>query len=596
MIKLRDWQILAFDEFKNQNYKGILSVATGKGKTIFAIHCINQLNSFKKNFRTAIIVPTVNLLKQWKDELVKFCAIDESEIGVFYGGQKDDYQNKRIMIFVVNSAVINDHLKEMNQESGFDFLIGDECHHYGADIFSKIFDSNFKYALGLSATPEREDDDIGNEKLIKGLGKKFFELKHLDDPIAIPKFVINNINLDLTHEEESEYEKNGLELMKLTTSLEELGLDSTDKEFFKKVKELADKRNGIALRYLKFVSKQATLKYNAQNKLQLVLELIKLHKNQKIIVFCERIQFVNDLFKLVEQEGLLVYQVHSGMSKNEVLNTLEQFKDSKESILIAPRIIDEGYDVPDASVAIIAAFTKSSRQIIQRDGRILRKNSDEKIAIRYALILKNVEEYKYFNLLHKSETNDLALKGSWLRWNDDVLEEDSHFMERFQNYKSDIIQRRNSFKDYISKKLDQYEEGLKSGNQNDIALIEERLAFFKRFKDVIDDLAENNPDKWFLIRKKLSSTTTNEIFHAQSPPNQEELKTQLRKVNCRIQLPDELFNFLMRCINGEKVETSPFLKTEIANLSGLDSEGWVWSGGLLNFIRQINNEIGEINV
>ncbi|MBW6452122.1 MAG: DEAD/DEAH box helicase family protein [DPANN group archaeon] len=71
-IILREWQNDAYKIFKNNNYNGILKVGTGKGKTVFAIYCIKQFMKDNPDYRTCIIVPTINLMFQWKAELLKF--------------------------------------------------------------------------------------------------------------------------------------------------------------------------------------------------------------------------------------------------------------------------------------------------------------------------------------------------------------------------------------------------------------------------------------------------------------------------------------------------------------------------------------------
>jgi len=41
---------------------------------------------------------------------------------------------------------------------------------------------------------------------------------------------------------------------------------------------------------------------------------------------------------------------------------------------VTSQVLDEGVDVPDASLAVVLSGTGSSRQFIQRLGRVLRKS------------------------------------------------------------------------------------------------------------------------------------------------------------------------------------------------------------------------------
>ncbi|MEQ9716168.1 MAG: helicase-related protein, partial [Candidatus Asgardarchaeum sp.] len=54
--------------------------------------------------------------------------------------------------------------------------------------------------------------------------------------------------------------------------------------------------------------------------------------------------------------------------------------------LVTAEVLDEGVDVPDASVGIILSGTGSKRQYIQRLGRILRPKDG--VAILYELITR----------------------------------------------------------------------------------------------------------------------------------------------------------------------------------------------------------------
>ena len=60
----RDWQTVALDSWR-QSFRGIASVVTGGGKTIFAQMC---MASFRRRYplgRFVIVVPTLALLDQW---------------------------------------------------------------------------------------------------------------------------------------------------------------------------------------------------------------------------------------------------------------------------------------------------------------------------------------------------------------------------------------------------------------------------------------------------------------------------------------------------------------------------------------------------
>ncbi len=118
---------------------------TGAGKTLVAAMAIHETRLW-----TLAVVPTLDLLKQWRDALASSLALDTDEIGVFGGGEKE---MKPITIITYDSAAL--YPRELRR---FGLLIFDECHHLPAPTYRFIAESAFTpLRLGLSATPERSD-------------------------------------------------------------------------------------------------------------------------------------------------------------------------------------------------------------------------------------------------------------------------------------------------------------------------------------------------------------------------------------------------------------------------------------------------------
>ena len=72
---------------------------------------------------------------------------------------------------------------------------------------------------------------------------------------------------------------------------------------------------------------------------------------------------------------------------------MQRFKAGEYQTLVASHVLNEGVDVPDARIAIILSGTGSSREYIQRLGRVLRKGATpDKQAILYEVITENTSE------------------------------------------------------------------------------------------------------------------------------------------------------------------------------------------------------------
>src|SRR5205823_3630885 len=77
-LTLRDWQRQALRLWTGGGHKGIVSVVTGGGKTVFALACIRELSPDT----TMIVVPTIALLDQWWEETSAFFDLKLDEINV----------------------------------------------------------------------------------------------------------------------------------------------------------------------------------------------------------------------------------------------------------------------------------------------------------------------------------------------------------------------------------------------------------------------------------------------------------------------------------------------------------------------------------
>ena len=72
---------------------------------------------------------------------------------------------------------------------------------------------------------------------------------------------------------------------------------------------------------------------------------------------------------------------------------LTKFREGEYNTLVASHVLNEGVDVPAASVAIILSGTGSTREYVQRLGRVLRRgNVANKRAILYEVVAEDTSE------------------------------------------------------------------------------------------------------------------------------------------------------------------------------------------------------------
>jgi len=128
---------------------GILCAPTAFGKTVTAAAPIAR-----RGVNTLILVHRTELLKQWKERLQSFLAIEKEMLGTMGGGKIKP--SGIIDIAVMQTLTRREELCEKLEHYGQ--IIIDECHHLSAFSFERILKQcKAKYVLGLTATPVRRD-------------------------------------------------------------------------------------------------------------------------------------------------------------------------------------------------------------------------------------------------------------------------------------------------------------------------------------------------------------------------------------------------------------------------------------------------------
>lgn len=342
----RRWQSEAMDLWRPAK-RGVVSVVTGAGKTALALLLFDELRRTVEGLRLVVLVPTVALLDQWYVALATEVALSSKEISTF-SGEGRDREPGRASIAVLNTA--RSHAREL-RTSDPTLLVVDECHRAGAPENAKALRVGGEYTLGLSATPVREFDD-GFERYVQpALGPVIYEYDYVSarrDGVIAP-FSIHNFRFPLSQRERAEYGR-------LTERLRRA--EGEGRAEMSSATETLERQRARVLA----ASPRRTAAAVA------VSEQFPGAK----LVFHERIDEAERIAGLLDSRGDRVTVYHSRLGAGIRRRNLELFKDGQFSTLVTCRALDEGLNVPDASAAIVAASTRSTRQRIQRLGRVLR--------------------------------------------------------------------------------------------------------------------------------------------------------------------------------------------------------------------------------
>ncbi len=419
---IQEHQREALNAWKARAFNGILSMATGSGKTVTSIYAATTLfNSTGKLF-LLIAVPYQTLAEQWIDEL-KIFNIDAIPC---FESQENWYADllKRSILYgegvinfcacvVVNKTMTSDKFQSIIQTIPKDnfLFIGDECHNHGAENLNKYLPRNAGLRIGLSATAVHYRDIERTQRLRNYYGEIVYEYS-LEQ--ALSNNVLTPYDYHVHFVELDEYE--ATEFIDLSNKLSKLVASGVS---------LDDQEKNASLDILLF--KRARILGNARNKLR-ELEMVLSNKlpSPYHLFYCgdgsvttdadDNISSDSDYSYDVRQLDLVtrllaannwkVSQFTSRESSSARKFALDQFKSASVHALAAIRCLDEGVDVPDCREAHILASSRNPRQFIQRRGRILRKSfgKDKSIIHDYiALIPTECEASKVERNLLKAE-------------------------------------------------------------------------------------------------------------------------------------------------------------------------------------------------
>jgi superfamily II DNA or RNA helicase len=112
---------------------------------------------------------------------------------------------------------------------------------------------------------------------------------------------------------------------------------------------------------------------NSRAKIEALKELLLEHPLDQTIIFTQHNKLVDRIART-----LLIPAITHTTSKDERREIFDNFHDGVYRVIVTSKVLDEGVDVPDAAQAIILSGTGSSREFIQRLGRVLRKREGKR--------------------------------------------------------------------------------------------------------------------------------------------------------------------------------------------------------------------------
>jgi superfamily II DNA or RNA helicase len=357
----RPFQTEALAAFRKASGRGVVVLPTGAGKSHVGVLAIAD-----RRRSTLVVAPTLDLVRQWYDLLRTSFA---TEVGIVGGGS---HAVRELTVTTYDSAYL--HMQHFGARFGL--VVFDECHHLPGSSYELAAELCLApFRLGLSATPERPDGrERELDRLIGGViyRKDIIELagEYLADYETV------RIDVELAADEREEYEaarKIYLDFLRSQGIRMSQGRGWSDF-----VMRASQSEAGV--RALTAYRRQRALSLAASNKLEHVERLLALHRRERVLVFTQD----NATAYAVSRRFLVPVITHQTKVR-ERSEILERFSKGRYGAIATSKVLNEGVDVPDASVAIVISGSGSVREHVQRLGRVLRRK-DGKQAVLYELV------------------------------------------------------------------------------------------------------------------------------------------------------------------------------------------------------------------
>ena len=331
-LELREYQADWVERFVDAS-SGVLVGPPGSGKTVAAMGVLEAVGG-----ETLILVPSRELAAQWRDELLENTTLTRDQIGEYHGGEKNLCP---VTIATYQTAGMDRH-RHVFDGREWGLIVYDEAHHIPSDVFRRSADLQSKHRLGLSATPVREDDKEMDIYTLIGppIGTDWdalFEAGYVAEPTVEIRYVP-------WRDDDARYEyaaESGHTRRRLAAEN-----PAKDEEIGHLLSQHADKQALVFVDYL--------------------------DQGRRIADVIDT-PFVSGETRHVERESLF-----------------DQFRTGALDTLVVSRIGDEGIDLPDAELAVVASgLGGSRRQGAQRAGRTMRPGGQ---SLLFVLATRGTEE------------------------------------------------------------------------------------------------------------------------------------------------------------------------------------------------------------
>jgi superfamily II DNA or RNA helicase len=395
--ELRWYQKEAVEAWRDAGDRGIVVLPTGAGKTLVALAAMAELA-----VATLVLVPTRVLLDQWVRALRQ---VSSGLVGQLGDGEREIAP---ITVATYASAII----WAPKVGDRFGLVVIDEAHHVGAWCPSEVLEMLVAPArLGLTATPPGAPTEWA---LARHIGPTVYavDIETLRGN-ALADFEHTLVSLQLEAEERALYKHMRGEFSAFYSKQSRQMPGMRWRDFVAVAQKSAEGRDALAA----WRGSRSLLGYPLAKRAKL-RALLEQHRGDRTLVFTGD----NATAYAIARE-LLVVPITCDIGRAERTEMIERFRRGDCSVLVSSQVLDEGFDVPDAEVAIVVGGTASLRRHAQRIGRVLRPGPGKRAHVYELAVVDSSEQQQvqrrrgYLRAPAEvgaaSERRPLELKGAW---------------------------------------------------------------------------------------------------------------------------------------------------------------------------------------
>ena len=380
----REYQKIAIESLKKNDFCGLLSMATGTGKTLTSLFAVKEYEKMYGKSTVCVVVPQITLIEQWENNIKK--VFPDSQI-LICAYNKNNWYSK-LQIILITSAkhstnvflictyetLTNPYfLSKVNKIKKNFIYVFDECHSLGSNKLREFFrPSKSAKTIGLSATPERWFDDYGTTFVKTTVGPVVYEYT-MEEAIKNNKLCEYEYYIVLSPLNDSEM----INYKSLSKKIsKQAQIDKGSEESFSKQMET-------------LTMERARISKQCESKWALFFDLFKNYKNKKGCLVYVYDKQVEDMVSTIKKRfDLVCYGIVADTTAEDRKKILNGFNEGTIDVLVAIKCLDEGVDIPNCHTEFILASSTNPREFIQRRGRVLRKTTKipNKIATIYDFV------------------------------------------------------------------------------------------------------------------------------------------------------------------------------------------------------------------